>query len=50
LPETAAWPPAPLPARRAYRPVGRGYGSERHGTINDMGDFPPGTLQEVNVI
>jgi hypothetical protein len=23
------WPPAPLPARRAYRPEGRAYGSER---------------------
>ena len=50
LPETVAWPPAPLPARRAYRPEGRAYGSERHGTIGDMGDFPPGILQEVNVV
>ena len=23
------WPPAPLPARRAYRPEGRAYASER---------------------
>jgi len=25
----ALWPPAPLPARRAYRPEGRAYASER---------------------
>ncbi len=26
---TVSWPPAPLPARRAYRPEGRAYASER---------------------
>ena len=26
---TGLWPPAPLPARRAYRPEGRAYASER---------------------
>ena len=27
--KNGSWPPAPLPAHRACRPVGRAYGSER---------------------
>jgi len=27
------WPPAPLPARKVYRPEGRTYGSERNNKL-----------------
>jgi hypothetical protein len=39
LAEIAVWPPAH-----------RAYGSERHGTIHDMGELPPGGLEEVNIV
>ncbi len=31
------WPPAPLPARRAYRPEGSAYGSESATCVKQIG-------------
>ncbi len=33
------WPPAPLPARRAYRPEGRAYASERKSKLEQTANI-----------
>ena len=46
----ADWPPAPLPARRTYRPEGRAYASESAISKTPLPNMRPGGIQFSSMI